>query len=368
MSQSTSDATPNPAAPPTVLDLFIAFAIISLSGFGGVLYWSRRMLVEQRKWMTPAEFNDAFALCQILPGPTIVNLSVVFGRSIRGLPGAAVALIGLIGPGMAIVIFFAFLYSIFGTIEALQRMLDRRGGRRRWPCHQFDRQNGGAAVRGEKLADVRHGGGGVRHHRPAALAGLVGAARPHPAEHRNRVAGAAMKHDGGILLTLLGYFALMSLFAVGGANGAIPEMHRLVVETRGWMTDRQFADMFALAQVTPGPNVIIVTLIGYHVAGIAGALVTTLGMCGPACAFALLVGRLWDRFKNARWRIAIQAGLVPVAIGLTAASALVVARAASTSWVSVALTIVAAAVSYRLTLNPLWVFAVAALLGLVGLV
>ena len=67
----------------------------------------------------------------------------------------------------------------------------------------------------------------------------------------------------------------MSLFAIGGANGAIPEMHRLVVETRGWMTDRQFADMFALAQVTPGPNVIIVALIGYHVAGIGGALVTT---------------------------------------------------------------------------------------------
>jgi len=177
-----------------------------------------------------------------------------------------------------------------------------------------------------------------------------------------------MKYDGGILLTLLGYFALMSLFAIGGANGAIPEMHRLVVEARGWMTDRQFADMFALAQVTPGPNVIIVTLIGYHVAGIAGALVTTLGMCGPACAFALFVGRLWDRFKNARWRIAIQAGLVPISIGLTAASALVVARAATTSWISVVLTLVAAAVSYRLTLNPLWIFAVAALLGLVGVV
>jgi chromate transporter len=121
MPQSTPDATS--ASPPTVLELFIAFAIISLSGFGGVLYWSRRMLVERRKWMTPAEFNDAYALCQILPGPTIVNLSVVFGRSIRGLPGAAVALIGLIGPGLVIVIFFAFLYSIFGTIDALQRML-----------------------------------------------------------------------------------------------------------------------------------------------------------------------------------------------------------------------------------------------------
>lgn len=123
MTESTSDVPVLPASPPTVFELFIAFSIISVSGFGGVLYWSRRMLVERRKWMTAAEFNDAYALCQILPGPTIVNLSVVFGRSIRGLPGAAVALVGLIGPGMAIVIFFGFLYSIFGTIEALQRML-----------------------------------------------------------------------------------------------------------------------------------------------------------------------------------------------------------------------------------------------------
>lgn len=123
MSQPNADVVTRPAIPPTILELFITFAIISLSGFGGVMYWSRRMLVEQRKWMTPAEFNDAYALCQILPGPTIVNLSVVFGRNIRGLPGAAVALVGLIGPGMAIVIFFGFLYSIFGTIEALQRML-----------------------------------------------------------------------------------------------------------------------------------------------------------------------------------------------------------------------------------------------------
>jgi chromate transporter len=120
--ETTPRATTAPDVRPTVLQLFITFAIISLSGFGGVLYWSRRMLVERRKWMTPDEFNDALALCQILPGPTIVNLSVVFGRSIRGLTGAAVALAGLIGPGMLIVTFFGFLYSVYGSIDALQRM------------------------------------------------------------------------------------------------------------------------------------------------------------------------------------------------------------------------------------------------------
>ena len=125
---SETVATPSPASPPassppTLLDLFLAFALISLCGFGGVLAWSRRMLVEERKWMTPAEFNDAYALCQFLPGPNVVNLSVVFGRRIRGPVGAAVALVGLIGPPFVIVAFIGLLYSRFGEIAALQRML-----------------------------------------------------------------------------------------------------------------------------------------------------------------------------------------------------------------------------------------------------
>jgi chromate transporter len=180
--------------------------------------------------------------------------------------------------------------------------------------------------------------------------------------------GAAMSDQSGILLTLAGYFALMSLFAMGGANAAIPEMHRLAVGVMQWMSDRQFADLFAIAQVTPGPNVIIVTLIGYHVAGLGGALVATLAMCGPTCVFAFFVGRVWDRFKEARWRVIIQAALVPVSLGLIGASALVVARVAGQSWQTLALMLGTAAVTYKLRLNPLWIFAAAALLGLAGAV
>jgi chromate transporter len=108
---------------PTLPELFVAFALIALCGFGGVLAWSRRMLVEERKWMTPEEFNDAYALCQFLPGPNVVNLSVVFGRRIRGPVGAAVALVGLIGPPFVIVSLISLLYARFGEIAALQRML-----------------------------------------------------------------------------------------------------------------------------------------------------------------------------------------------------------------------------------------------------
>jgi chromate transporter len=170
------------------------------------------------------------------------------------------------------------------------------------------------------------------------------------------------------LIALAVNFALMSLFAVGGANAALPEMHRLAVGVQHWITDRQFADMFVIAQITPGPNVIIVTLIGYQAAGVAGALVATVAMCGPTCLFAFFIGRVWDRFKDAPWRQLIQAGMVPVSVGLIGASAVVIAQVAVGSWVALALTAATAAITYRLQTNPLWVFAAAALLGMAGAV
>jgi chromate transporter len=168
------------------------------------------------------------------------------------------------------------------------------------------------------------------------------------------------------LLSLAGYFALLSLFAVGGATAAIPEMHRVAVEVMHWMSNRQFADMFAIAQLSPGPNVIIVTLIGYHVAGLAGAAVATTAMCGPTCVMAFFVARVWDRFKDAPWRIAIQAGLVPVSLGLIGASAFVLARTADNNVYAVLLTAVTAVVAVTTRVNPLWLFAVGGALGLSG--
>ena len=168
------------------------------------------------------------------------------------------------------------------------------------------------------------------------------------------------------LIALAGYFALLSLFAVGGANAAIPEMHRIAVEVMHWMSDRQFADMFAIAQVSPGPNIIIVTLIGYHVAGFSGAAVATGAMCGPTCVLAFVVARTWDRFKDAHWRISIQAGLVPVSLGLIAASAFVLARTADHSVYAGAVTAVTAAVAFATRVNPLWIFLAAGVLGVSG--
>ncbi len=166
--------------------------------------------------------------------------------------------------------------------------------------------------------------------------------------------------------SLFVYFAVLSLFAVGGANAAIPEMHRVAVDVMHWMNDRQFSDMYAIAQISPGPNVIIVTLIGYHVAGFAGAAVATVAMCGPTCTLAFFVARTWDRFKEARWRMAIQTGMVPLSLGLIAASAFVLARAADHNVYAGLITGGTAAVAFFTRINPLWAFLVAGVLGLFG--
>ena len=110
-------------APPRLIELFFAFAKMSLAGFGGVLVWARRAIVDQHKWMTADEFNEAFALCHFLPGPNIVNLSVVFGARFRGIPGAIAAFLGLIGPPVVIVTTLAAIYDRYGEVPALQRTL-----------------------------------------------------------------------------------------------------------------------------------------------------------------------------------------------------------------------------------------------------
>src|SRR4030081_9445 len=112
-----------PSTPPGLIALFVAFAKMSLAGFGGVLVWARRGIVDQHRWMTADEFNETYALCHFLPGPNVVNLSVGFGSRFRGIPGAIAAFCGLVGPPMVLVTILAALYAHFGEIDALRCIL-----------------------------------------------------------------------------------------------------------------------------------------------------------------------------------------------------------------------------------------------------
>jgi chromate transporter len=117
------DPESGPRAQPGLTELFLAFAKMSLAGFGGVLPWARRAIVDQRRWMTAEEFNETFALCHILPGPNIVNLSFLFGSRFGGFAGGCAAFAGLIGPPLVIATMLAALYARFGDLEALRRVL-----------------------------------------------------------------------------------------------------------------------------------------------------------------------------------------------------------------------------------------------------
>jgi chromate transporter len=171
----------------------------------------------------------------------------------------------------------------------------------------------------------------------------------------------------GTLLTLAGFFGVLSLFAIGGGNSAVPEMHRFAVDVQHWLSDRQFADSFALAQLSPGPNIVIVTFIGYRVAGVLGALIATLAMCGPPAVFAFFVGGASERFKGKTWHTVLSRALVPVTIGLIAASAAVVISTAGYNGTSLAITVATALTAYFARVHPLWLFAAAAVIGMSGL-
>ena len=120
----SSNSAPPPRVPAmTLAELFLGFVKVSVSGFGMILPWVRRLIVEEKKWMTAEEFNDTFALAQFLPGPNVVNLSVVFGSRMHGAAGAAVALAGLLGPPALIATGLSALYAIYGDAEILRRIL-----------------------------------------------------------------------------------------------------------------------------------------------------------------------------------------------------------------------------------------------------
>jgi chromate transporter len=177
-----------------------------------------------------------------------------------------------------------------------------------------------------------------------------------------------MNSDANPVATLALTFAMMSLFAVGGANSAIPEMHRVAVDVNHWLTDKQFTDVYAIAQLSPGPNVLIVTLIGYSVAGLAGALVATLAMCVPTAVLALTVSRFLTRSSRSRWPSIIQAALVPLSIGLMGASGFILARTSDRTVVAVLVTVGAAVLASMTKLNPLWMLVAGGCLGFAGLI
>jgi chromate transporter len=171
-----------------------------------------------------------------------------------------------------------------------------------------------------------------------------------------------------VLVSLALIFAELSLLAFGGANAVISEMQRQVVDVQHWMSATDFIALFALAQTAPGPNLMVATLIGWRVASLPGAIVAQIALILPSSLLTAATVAIWGRFRGARWRQLVQAGLVPITIGLIAAGAVLITRMAATDGLLIAIAAIVAALHLRTRLHPLWLFAIGALYGLVGLV
>jgi chromate transporter len=160
-----------------------------------------------------------------------------------------------------------------------------------------------------------------------------------------------------ILADLALTFGVLSLVAFGGMPAVMPEMQRLVVDVKGWTTPAEFIQLFAIAQAAPGPNVLIVSLIGWRAADLPGAMVALLAVCAPAAVLAWWVADLWERFKESPWRRAIQKAIAPLVVGLTLSGGYVLCTPATPDWRLWAIAAASAAAMLSLKVNPLWLLA-----------
>ena len=158
-----------------------------------------------------------------------------------------------------------------------------------------------------------------------------------------------MSSPGHSNLDLLGVFSLLSVLAVGGGTAVLPEMKTLTVNSYHWLSDDQFRDIYSLGQLAPGPNMLMVIVIGYHVAGTIGALLAFGGFFLPASMLTFGVSRVWNHFEGSPWRLAVQRGLAPIVIGLMTAGVIAIGRTAVTGATTL---ILAAAVFAILYFGP----------------
>ncbi len=169
------------------------------------------------------------------------------------------------------------------------------------------------------------------------------------------------------LIELFLRFLLLSLLAIGGGITVVPEMHRLMVDQHHWLTDAQFSASIALAQASPGPNILLVTVMGWNAGGWAGAFATTLGILLPSTTLALIAHRGAERWRENRLVKAFREGTVPLTIGLLFAAGWVLATPTAGQPAGLLLTGGAALAAWRSRINPLWLIGVGALAGALGL-
>jgi chromate transporter len=332
---------------PSLLTIAREWGQIGCLGFGGPpahIALLRQLCVDRRGWLAPREFEDTIAACNLLPGPASTQLAIFCGWRLRGRAGALVGGICFILPGLILILALAALFlagsqprwvkgtgagagaavaavAVQAGASLLPDSLRRARSRARWPAYLLA---GGAAAAtiGPWLVLV------------LLACGLVelGARRLGPRDASAAALIAAVSGASGGLLAL-GWVALkVGALSYGGGFVIIPLMQHDAVDRFHWLTDAQFLNAVALGQVTPGPVVHTVAVVGYGAAGVGGGLLAALVAFSPSFAFVLVGGPHFDRLRRNESAQAFFDGAGPAAVGAILGTAIPLAWALSETW------------------------------------
>ncbi len=165
---------------------------------------------------------------------------------------------------------------------------------------------------------------------------------------------SAKKKQMNLLIQLALSFALLSLLAVGGGTAVLPEMQTLISQQFG-IDHTQFVHIYSFGQLAPGPNMLMVLVIGYQIAGLLGAGVVLISFFLPSSILCFYIGRLWSRFGESPWRRSIQNALEPISIGLMASGVYAVGKASVVSPITLALAIITLYLVLKTKINPVFI-------------
>jgi len=390
-----------PANAISLLSLFWTFLKVGATAFGGfmaLISVVQNLVVERRRLLRQEEMLDGISLASMLPGPVAVNVVAYVGYRLRGVVGALVAATAVILPSFILITALSYVYFRWGQIPAMQKLfmgfvpavtaiiastawgmsLKTIGTLREMAIlfvSAFVLLNVGgfystvavivfAAVAGYWLfrADVDVPGTSA----DSTIGKSTGAGPKLSFLALTPIALSPFAgFPAGILAKLFLTFAGMSVMLFGGGYVFIPMIQEAVVDGQRWVTQTEFIDAIALGQVTPGPILISAAFIGYKVAGVAGAAVSTVGIFAPPAVIMLIATSMLDRVKTSK---AVQAGLRgvrPAVIGMIFAAAVVIGSNANEHWLSLLIFSAALLAILRFRVEVVWIIPASGLLGLV---
>ena len=357
MNPPQQDPTPQladnhtPVARPGLATVLREWGRIGCIGFGGPpthIRLLRQLCVDQRGWIDASHFEDAIATCNLLPGPASTQLSIFCAWKLRGWRGALVGGVAFILPGLLVILALSALFLatapprwVLGAaagagaavaavaVQAGTGLLPdswrRRHGSIRWSCYLVA---GGiaAATVGPWLVLVLLGCGLLELAARTALRSPVASVTPLPL-----MAVSGVAATGG-LLALCWVAVKVGALSYGGGFVIIPLMQHDAVDHYHWMSAPQFLNAVALGQITPGPVVQTVAVVGFAAAGIGGGLLAALIAFSPSFAFVLLGARHFDQIRQNARAQAFLGGAGPAAIGAILGTAVPLARALGEPW------------------------------------